>query len=301
MATERFPVPEMSDFVTDFSASIVIYDPDRDLLLRTVRSLEQAIACLRAQRPGARVALTVIDNSVPSCESHAWLHAANGAPFRWLDLRVIGGHGNVGFGRGHNLALGALDSRHHLILNPDVELAEDALARALDFLDAHPDVIALSPRVSGGDGHLQYLCRRYPAVLDLFVRGFLPRAWRKAFDARLARYEMRAETDRLESAGAKQGGADVPVSFAPRIISGCFMIFRTAGLVSLGGFDPRYFLYFEDYDLSLRAGKRGALAYVPSVRIVHHGGGAARKGGRHIRMFVTSAWKFFTRFGWRWR
>ncbi|MGI4859036.1 MAG: glycosyltransferase family 2 protein [Janthinobacterium lividum] len=287
--------------MTDFSVSIVIHHPDRDMLLQTVRSLEQALAHLRSRHPGGRVPLAVIDNSVPPCRPEMWLRAARGAPFQWLDIRVVSGQGNVGFGRGHNLALTGLDGRYHLILNPDVELAEDAVLRALAFLDAHPDVVALSPRVSGGDGRLQYLCRRYPSLTDLFVRGFLPRAWRTAFDARLARYEMRAETDELENRFTEPAGAGEEVFLRPRIISGCFMLFRRDTLTALGGFDPRYFLYFEDYDLSLRAGKLGALAYVPGVRIVHHGGGAARKGGRHIRMFVASALKFFTRFGWRWR
>ena len=86
----------------------------------------------------------------------------------------------------------------------------------------------------------------------------------------------------------------------PPIVSGCFMLFRTDVLKRLSGFDPRYFLYFEDYDLSLRTHNIARVAYVPAVRVLHHGGGAARKGSAHIRMFATSAIKFFIRFGWKW-
>jgi GT2 family glycosyltransferase len=71
-------------------------------------------------------------------------------------------------------------------------------------------------------------------------------------------------------------------------------------LKRLGGFDPRYFLYFEDFDLSLRTPQHARIAYVPSVRIVHHGGGAARKGLRHVRLFLTSAIRFFDQHGWTW-
>ena len=85
----------------------------------------------------------------------------------------------------------------------------------------------------------------------------------------------------------------------PPIISGCFMLFRTALLQRLGGFDARYFLYFEDYDLSLRAHELTRVAFVPDVRVVHHGGGASRKGMKHIRLFGVSAFRFFNRFGWR--
>ena len=69
---------------------------------------------------------------------------------------------------------------------------------------------------------------------------------------------------------------------------------------STGGFDPRYFLYFEDFDWSVRLAKTGQLVYLPSFRIVHHGGGAARKGWRHIRWFVQSGTRFYRRHGWRW-
>jgi GT2 family glycosyltransferase len=69
-------------------------------------------------------------------------------------------------------------------------------------------------------------------------------------------------------------------------------------LDAVEGFDPRYFLYFEDFDLSLRLSKVAPIAYVPAVRIVHHGGHAAAKGFAHIRWFATSARRFFSMHGW---
>jgi GT2 family glycosyltransferase len=77
------------------------------------------------------------------------------------------------------------------------------------------------------------------------------------------------------------------------------MFVRTELLRDLGGFDPRYFLYFEDYDLSIRAASQSALVYVPSVEIEHGPGGAARKGAHHIRLFLVSAFRFFSSHGWR--
>lgn len=278
------------------SVSIVVYRSDPEMLSRGIDSLARAVARLGCEgNDDARVEVALIDNGAAHAADHSALpeHAERTA--EWLDIDVRAGHGNIGYGAGHNLAILRARSRYHLILNPDVDLDEDALVRALDFLDAEPSVVALSPRIRGEAGQLQYLCRRYPTLLDLFIRGFLPASWRVRFDARLARYEMRADTDRLES--LREPG--LRAAMYPKIISGCFMLFRTDILQSLGGFDPRYFLYFEDYDLSLRAGEAGRLAYVPSVDIVHYGGGASRKGGRHIRLFLCSAAQFFRRFGWR--
>ena len=73
-----------------------------------------------------------------------------------------------------------------------------------------------------------------------------------------------------------------------------------AVLREAGGFDPRFFLYFEDYDLSLRVARKTRIAYVPAVKVVHHGGHAARKGLRHIGLFVRGAATFFRLHGWKW-
>ena len=158
---------------------------------------------------------------------------------------------------------------------------------AITFMNEHPDCGLVTPTVLSGAGERQFLCKRYPSILVLGLRGFAP-DWLKAhFTAPLAHYEMR---DRI---------ADELV-WDPPIVSGCFMFFRTAVLRELGGFDPRYFLYFEDFDISLRAAKLARIAYLPTVRITHHGGHAARKGFLHLKFFGASAFKFFNRHGWRW-
>jgi GT2 family glycosyltransferase len=267
----------------DLSISVVVYRPDASLLARTLESLAAAYEALRRARPDFKASLWLVDNGSFEGGGES-LEAVDRAGLR---CNVIRGHGNVGYGRGHNLAIAEVRSRFHLVLNPDIDLAENALAEAVDFLEAHPDVGLLAPRVGDDEGGLQYLCRRYPTLWDLFVRGFMPAPVRALFDRRLARYEMRAEID---------GAVTL---WDPPIVSGCFMLFRTDALRQLDGFDPRYFLYFEDYDLSLRAHAVARVAYVPSVRVVHHGGGAARKGGKHIRMFAASALKFYNRFGWK--
>lgn len=264
------------------SASIVVYRPDAVLLNRTIETFGAALGRLHGN--ASDTSLYLIDNG--TAESAAEEPAATrDARF---DVVLLAGHGNIGYGRGHNLAIERTTSRYHLVLNPDIELDADALVQALAFLDAKPDTGLISPQIHDDSGAQQFLCRRYPTVFDLFARGFLPSRLRAPFANRLARYEMRDVI------------GDNEVVWDPPIVSGCFMLFRTDVLKKLGGFDPRYFLYFEDYDLSLRTHEIARVAYVPSVRVLHHGGDAARKGWTHIKLFVTSAYKFFNRFGWKW-
>jgi len=145
----------------------------------------------------------------------------------------------------------------------------------------------LAPEARNPAGELLHLCKRYPAVLDLLLRGFAPAALRRSFSRRLGHYELRDLPRERASTG-------VP------LISGSFMFFRREAIAGIGGFSDAFFLYFEDYDLSLRAAACGQLAYVPAVRIVHHGGHAARKGLRHVRLFARGAITFFGRHGWKW-
>jgi len=268
----------------DLSVSVVVYRPNTELLDRTLSSLAAAHAELCLGRPGSKLALCVIDNGgLPDLTTAVGTLNEQG-----IGCEIVSGQGNIGYGRGHNLAIDRAASRYHLVLNPDIDVGPDAFVKALDFFERHPQAGLITPRIDDSEGHLQYLCRRYPTLLDLFVRGFLPGNVRRLFAKRLARYEMRDLINERD------------VLWDPPIVSGCFMLFRTDVLKQLNGFDPRYFLYFEDYDLSLRTRELSRIAYAPMVRVLHHGGGAARKGSAHVRMFAWSAFKFYNRFGWKW-
>lgn len=265
------------------SVSIVIYKPELALLERTVSSLGRAVVGLE----GSCCVLIMVDNSPcpMSPQGRAALEAL--LPGELVKVSWLAGHGNPGYGRGHNLALRTANSACHLILNPDVELAPDALVNALRFLDANPECVLVSPVACWPDGRVQHLCKRFPSPFVLALRGFGADCLKRWFDAPLARYEYRDAPQAL-------------TLWDPQLVSGCCMLFRTDVLLRLGGFDSSYFLYFEDFDLSLRAARFGRLARVGEVRVTHHGGNAARKGGRHLWLFLRSAFRFYAGHGVAW-
>lgn len=267
------------------SATIVTYRPDAALLARAIASLAAAISYARAQGALERAQLFVVDNGPE--ESRRTVREALAAwPPEAGAAEIVADHGNVGYGRANNLVLERLDSDFHLVMNPDVELDRDALEAGLRAFARHPRVGLVAPDARGDDGARQYLCKRYPTLWVLFLRGFAPGPLRRRFSRALDRYEMRDVIGEETVEG-------VPLA------SGCFMLVRTPLFRRLGGFDPRFFLYFEDYDLSLRVAREAVVAYVPAARIVHHGGEAARKGRRHVAWFVRSAWRFFATHGWK--
>ncbi len=261
------------------SISLVAYCTEKVVIASTLKKLQRAVT-----DAGIDSFLVLVDHS-PS--NHLAIQHEDIRKNYSSEYELILEPLNPGFGAGHNRVL-QTDAKYHLILNPDLEVAPDALQKALEFMELNPECGLLTPFATWEDGQVQRLCKRYPTVFDLLLRGFAPAFVKRMFQQRLAKYEM---VDQLN---------DHDVLWDPPIVSGCFMLFRTDVLRQLGGFNPRFFLYFEDFDLSLRAGKISRIAYVPQVNVVHHGGHASRKGWRHIWMFGRSMLTFFNFHGWRW-
>lgn len=267
-----------------FSATIVTYLPDLGLLERALASLAAAIARAREEGLVSDASVFIVDNG-PAATLGPLESAARAFPSAAGRVEIVHGHGNLGYGRANNLVLARLASELHLVMNPDVELEPGTIAAAIAAMRADPEVGAVAPAVRGPAGERQYLSKRYPSLWVLLLRGFAPPFIRRRFSATLDRYEMR----------------DLPPedTYAVPLASGCFMLMRTALFKRQGGFDPRFFMYFEDYDLSLRIGREAKVVYVPGSRIVHHGGEASRKGLRHVVWFARSAWRFFAIHGWK--
>ena len=84
------------------------------------------------------------------------------------------------------------------------------------------------------------------------------------------------------------------------IVSGCFMLCKGDVFRKVSGFDGDFFLYFEDFDRSLRVSEWATIEFLPSLRIQHTGSHAARKSFNHIRYFIRSAGRFFKIYKRRW-
>jgi len=274
------------------TVSIVTYQPDLVLLERCLVSLATALDVARGEGILRDANVVLVDNTGSRTTAEAVVHLGE-SRFRgsgWT-MNYLHRHTNIGYGRAHNLVMHGGNTHYHLVLNPDVELEPDALVAGMRFLDAHPEIGVLAPAVSGAHGEREFTCKRYPAVLDLALRAFAPAALRRWCRRRLERYEMR---DAIEAVSGDGFVSPVP------LLSGCFMLARRKAVDATGGFDPGYFLYFEDFDWSVRLNRICGSAYVPSVRIVHYGGGAARKGARHLAHFARSAIRFYRKHGWKW-
>jgi GT2 family glycosyltransferase len=201
-------------------------------------------------------------------------------------VHVTRNDSRAGYGENHNRNLRRACGRYFVIMNTDILVQPDSFVRLRDYLEKNPDVGMVSPKMLNEDGTIQGLNKRFPTVWDLFLRRFVPRGIRKRFQDRLDRYEM------------KDCGYDT--GYDVEFVSGSFMFCRTNRLRDVGGFDPRYFLYFEDVDLCRRMQRLCRTSYCPEVSAVHLWERSAHKNWVYTYYFMRSALTYFNRWGWRW-
>lgn len=249
------------------SACIVLYHAP-SIVLDTVQCLKDS---------DLPITLYVVDNSPedPMAERIRW--ACPGAV-------VLPQSRNLGFGRGHNVVLPMLKSRYHLLVNPDVTFSPTLITQMTNYMDAHPEISILTPRVFNQDGTEQFLPKHQPTLRYLLggrleALGGCFRRWRREYT--MAEENLAAPT---------------AVGFA----TGCFLLIRTSVFRQLKGFDPRFFLYQEDSDLSRRAMEIGPIVYHPEMCITHAWARENTKTLKGNLRQVASIIKFFTKWGWRW-
>lgn len=249
--------------------SLVLYRNDPEQIRAVLTSL-RATPC--------ELAVCVVDNS-PTPELRDVVEA--------FDCSYLHDPGNPGFGASHNRAIRSLPaSEFHLVVNPDIYFPPESLTALMGFLRSEPDVGMVSPRILFPNGELQRLCKRYPSVLVLFARRFLPGPLKGLVKSRMDHYEMLdVGYDRV---------MEVPYA------SGCFMLFRREVLDRIEGFDERFFLYLEDADISLRTAHAGyKVKYFPEARVYHHWGRGSHKSWRLTLTSIRSSFYFFNKHGWR--
>jgi GT2 family glycosyltransferase len=164
---------------------------------------------------------------------------------------------NRGYGQAANQAVRACTEPHVLVLNADIRLAAGAVAALSAYLDEHPEAAVVGPRLVKEDGTLQPSALPFPRPITLrpLVRHVpLLREWY------------------LPTWGHSRARA-VPY------VLGAALCIRRAAFEEVGGFDPEFFLFYEEVDLCLRLRRAGWQVHFAPVTTVVHTGGAST--GQH--------------------
>jgi len=213
--------------LTDLSVSIV-----------NTNSRELLLACLETLR-GTTAEIVVLDNASED-------GSADAVRERFPDVRVLAQEFRAGFGANHNTVIRATEGRYVYVLNEDTTADDWGFARIVEYLDAHPRVAALGPRLTYPDGRLQDSAWRFPTPL-VSTLGLLT----------------------VGKLGVKQSRGDAP--HAVDWVMGAALVLRRDALDEVGLFDDEFFLYSEEVDLQFRLRQAGwDVHYFPSATVVHH-------------------------------
>ncbi len=254
--------------------------------------LEQALDAVARASKGLTVETWVVDND-----------SADGSVAmvreRFPDVHVIANTENVGFATANNQALRQARGRHVLVLNPDTVVEETTLRRLVAYLDAHPHVGAVGPRILNPDGTFAPESRRAfptPAVAFYRISGlgrlfpksrrfgrynltFLPEDRPCEVDALSGSCMMVRRAAILDDQGAESSEQGIPAGRSP----------LPAGLL-----DESFFMYGEDLDWCYRIQQAGwAIHYAPVTEIIHYKGESTKKGDlRYVMLFYGAMLRF---------
>ena len=198
---------------------------------------------------------------------------------RYPHVRVLPTGGNVGYGPAANVGLADRRRGWALVANPDIRFEPGAVDELLAVAARWPRAATVGPAIRTPDGQLYPSARDLPSLSTGI--GHALRGWVWPANPWTARYRREREAPRERTAGWLSGS--------------CFLVDLEA-FHSVGGFDPGYFMYFEDVDLAARLGERGWLhVYAPSAVVEHEGGHATRRDPHRMqRVHHTSALRYLS-------
>ncbi len=202
-------------------------------------------------------AITVVDNDSGDGSFEALLKAVHERG--WSRVRVLQSGHNGGYGAGNNFGIrqGLPDGSspdYVYILNSDAFPQPGAIRLLLDYLQTHPQAGFAGSRLHGEDGVYHQTAFRFPTAFSEFETG----AGTGPISRLLRRYIV-ALPEPLDAQAVDW-------------MAGASLMVRHRTYEETGGFDERFFLYFEETDLCLRARRAGWLSvYIPQSRVMHIG------------------------------
>lgn len=238
-----------------------------------INSIDETVSSLLNCTKGVDFGLYVVDNLSTDGTADRVLR-------EYPQVNVIEPKTNRGFGSGHNIVLPMLESKYHCVINPDISISEDVIAKMAAYMDEHPEVGLLSPKICFPDGRQQVLGKRNPSIKYLVAS----RMRSGGEPGKLLREYAMLDEDLTKPTDIENA-------------TGCFMMFRTEVFKEIGGFDERFFLYFEDCDITRKVREQARALFYPDATVYHVWGRESKKNLKLMLIQISSMMKYFAK--WR--
>jgi GT2 family glycosyltransferase len=178
------------------------------------------------------------------------------------EVHLIANQENIGFARACNQAIKQSTGNYILLLNPDTEISDNAIAKTFSFMQQKSDAGIAGCKILNSDGSLQPSVRRFPDLLShifilLKLHNFFPNFYP------IRRYYMR----------------DWPHNATQAVdqVMGAFFMIRRRVLKTIGLLDRNFYIWYEEVDLCKRALQAGWITYFFSSTSIRHQKGQSFK------------------------
>jgi GT2 family glycosyltransferase len=175
-------------------------------------------------------------------------------------VQLLENSANAGYGAGANLGIAHCATDYAVLLNSDTRLERGALEALRNYLDLHPEVAIVGPRLVNGDGTLQASCYPFPTPWQIFLQ--------ESAAGHLFRFVPVLRETHLQTS------SHTAAREAPWVLGAALAIRRTA-FEAVGGFDESFFIYYEEVDLCQRLRRAGWQVHFAPVTTITHIGGAS--------------------------
>jgi len=258
---------------------VTAHSTELDIIIVNWNTGVQLQTCLAAlaesQQVGYRFGrIVVVDNASDD-------HSADGLSYPVLPLVVIHNNMNRGFGAACNQGAAGSTADYLLFLNPDARVLEDTLSKSIKWMESSEGrrTGVSGVQILDDSGEVARTCARFPTT-RLFILKMLglnrlfPRSFSEHFYL---------EWDHRESRAVEQ-------------VIGAYFFVRGSVFTDMGAFDERFFLYFEEVDLSLRAKRAGWVTYYLATAQCYHAGCGSTNQVRARRLFYSLQSRIFYSF-----
>ena len=242
--------------------------PDATVVIVNYRTTALTLAAVGSSILAGADEVVVIDNgSADDIERHV----TSAHP----GVRICVNHVNRGFGAAANHGARQATGETIIFLNSDAQLTAGALPNLVREVRGRGGRSIVGPRLIGDDGTVQLSAGLLPGPFDLAVRG-------------LGIHRIARALSRIPAVAGLVAGSRLATEYASastatdtidtNMVSGACMAIGREAFAELGGFDERFFMYFEDADLCRRAAQVGMPIRYASNALVTHVGGASSDG-----------------------
>jgi len=243
---------------------------------------KMCVNALEQSKTKYKFEIIVVDNNSHDESMEFLKQAAKKKRIKLLSLKK-----NYGYGVANNRGSKTAKGKYLLFLNPDVFVKEDTIQKLIDYAKKNKKTGIVGPKLLYHNGEIQASCRRLMSFTDLIIkRTFLKRF----FPERIKKYLMQDyKHDQKREVDLLVGAA---------------MLMPRQVYQKVKGFDPRYFLFMEDFDLCRKVSAAGfKVTYYPLAEAVHFH--KRLSGGSLFTLLfkqvfwhhIISACKYF----WKWR